>query len=306
MGKKKRQRQKLMNRNKTISEPKQESTDNKTKKSFGDVITQPEVIIAIGIVGLYVFTYAYYMGYYRNYHIPMLYLDLDLNKLTTPSFMYFTIILLIFIPNYLYFNFMDTLYKNDEQLKKKLKRKRMKILAISLFVTFLFIFSFGVLWELEHLYNLNLSVIDKCVFLLFCMTALGLTLYNTHLFANSQKNTELLVLYPFSLFMLLFVCSYQMGTLSTHKSTYPVLIENGKQQQKIILDTCKELYIVSPYQKVKNGYQLTGEIELVEIKNQSPASPQEINITNHKYNLKYETKTTKIKEIPIKNLLFPK
>jgi hypothetical protein len=113
MSKRKRQ----LKKNKSISLEPTDNSENNNRKSLLDTFIQPEIMVALGIVGLYVFTYAYYSGYYYFFHIPMMYLDLNLNKLTAPSLLYVIIILLLFIPNYIFYRYCTT-HKNNMKIKK--------------------------------------------------------------------------------------------------------------------------------------------------------------------------------------------
>jgi hypothetical protein len=159
---------------------------------------------------------------------------------------------------------------------------------------------------LELFYNLNFGNRDVSILITFYLVILGVTLYITDSFTDHKKSTTLNLIAFFSIFIFLFLISFLMGIYSTKKVTYPILMENGKPQQKIILDTYKDFYVTSSYKKVKNDYQLTGVIELVEIKNNESVNPVEVLLIDNKYKLNYEKKTIQIKEVPIKNLIPPK
>jgi hypothetical protein len=295
MSKRKRQ----LKKNKSISLESMDNNENNNKKSFLDTFTQPEIMVALGIVGLYVFTYAYYSGYYYSFHIPIMYLDLNLNKLTAPGLLYVTIILLLFIPNYIFHRYSTT-HKNN------MKKKGISpFIVFLLVVALLFIAMYPVSNLLELFYHLNFGHRDVSILITFYLAILGVTLYITDSFTDHKESTTLNIIAFFSIFIFLFLISFLMGAYSTKKVTYPILMENGKPQQKIILDTYKDFYVTSSYKKVKNGYQLTGVIELVDIKNNESINPIEVLLSDHKYKLNYEKKTIQIKEVPIKNLIRP-
>ncbi|WP_044642195.1 hypothetical protein [Risungbinella massiliensis] len=194
-----------------LEETSSNSVEQKLEGNFfTSAIFQPELLVGLGLVGLYVFTYAYYLGYYHFYKIPIMYLDLNLTKLTIPSFSFIIIIFGFFIPNYILYRFKSD-YKNNPRLKRKRVIITMVLLMIILVPLILTFF----LKLLGYFQNIQVnSPIDVQLSTIYfvCIITTFYYSYDIDKFKRSKTYRGLGI---FFIIILLFFAAYSLGASST-------------------------------------------------------------------------------------------
>lgn len=289
-----RKRKKRLRKKKEFSQFNEQklSQTNQSSKSLVQIILQAEILIALGLIGLYSFSYLYYLGYYYVYHIPYIYIDLTITKLTAPSLWYFLIISSILFP-------LAIFYRYKTHYFARIKKKKYPVFIIGLSIMFL-LFLY-LITETGPILNVKLEHQDSFDLLFVFVLLISVLLYLSNwaiddsMFKKFKSSSTLVVILIISI---LCVSSLFIGAISAIKYRYPIIIENGKPQNKVILDTYKDFYITTTYKKEKNRYIFSGDIELIEIKPNEKTNPLEIDPSNGKYKMKYEEKNIKIKEVP--------